>query len=1047
MRNLLTMTCMVILASCVAAICTGQTISLKGRVLDENGVPIENATVYVKQKKAGGGATITLADGSFTLRVNEGVLLMVTSVGYNDQQLPAVQGMTVKMHADLRNLSDVVVTGVGVATSKKKVPIDVATVSSKDFAKSATTSIDQALDGQIAGAQVQQTSGQPGAGFNIVLRGVNTLSTSAAALYIVDGTVVQDISNLDPSVVDHVEVVKGPAGGMLYGAKGGQGVIQIFTKKGAAGRKMTINLSTKVSIDNILKGKRPILAAYHHYVTDGSGNILNAAGTIISHDATGTWTDPAVPDPTAFPATVNNKTFNIPTYDHFKQAFRQALTYNHTINVAGGGNSSDYAFSASNLDQQDVFSNKFERTNLTLNLGLNPFKGFTFRSISQGIIGYQNLLNGNRFAIVNAYPWIDLNWRDSTGHRAIKTSTASNQNNSLSEQEWHQQYTKSLDIVQNFQANFKLPRYLELDAKYGIDYRSSDATNYYLNQTSDLQTALHWGPSRQGSLTNTTTTTTWQDALFTVFLRTDFQNDFHLSLPIRTTSQFSYEWFNSYERQYYAEGIQLPAYPPININVAAQKTDGDFYTAFTQFGFLFNQTIDYGNLFGISGGLRSDYASTFGRGGNAQTFDRGTVYFRPSEWMKGQHLVNDWKLRAAYGKAGTQPQSTGNYDRQTTLGVTTLGTGVALSTQTVARNPDLVVQLTSETEIGTDITFNGLKGDWLPRVTFSGTWWHRLNEDLEQTANVAPSTGFSGLLSNLSTIESHGLDMSLDVQVLSSGKFSWTSAVRWGFSHAVVTKISGGQDIINGEFSVKQGKALGLFYGQTPVHSLTQLMADGKTPYVPTASASNYELDNGTVINKTTYAALMTAANDQSVIGKSYPDFTSAWINTFTLFRDLTFSFQFDWVHGNNIYNLTRQWLYSPAGGSGGSGGVSKDFDQSVTINGKPGAYVNYYQSLYNLVNPSSWFVENGSYIRLRDLSLSYDFSPLMKVPWVKRLSATISGRNLLTFTKFHGMDPENTTAVNSQGVAIGGVGAINGVDYFGIPNLRSYQFGLNVGF
>ena len=1044
MRKFLTMT---VLVMCMAVPCIGQMVTIKGRVLDENGVPIENASVYVKQKKSG-GATITTADGSFTLQVRTGVTLVVTTVGYNEQQVPASPGVVIKMQSDARNLSDVVVTGVGVATSKKLVPIDVATVSSKDFAKSATTSIDQALDGQIAGAQVQQTSGQPGSAFNIILRGVNTLGTSPNPLFIVDGTIVSDISNLDPNTVDHIEVVKGPAGGMLYGADGAQGVIQIFTKRGGAGRKLSISVSSKVSIDNILKGKRPVLAQYHHYVTDANGNILDASGTIISHDATGTWTDPAVPDPTAFPATTNNKTFDMPTYDHLKQAFRQALTYTHTASVTGGGTSSDYAFTASNLDQQDVFSNKFERTNLTLNLGLNPFKGFTFRTISQGIIGYQNLLNGNRFAVLNAYPWIDLNWKDSTGHRAIKTSAASNQNNSLSEQEWHQSYAHTLGILQNFQANYKLPRFVEVDFKYGIDYEQSDATNYYLNQTADLQTALHWGPDRQGSLTNTFTSTARQDALTTAFLRTDFQNDFHLSIPIRTTSQFSYEWKNRSERQYYAEGIQLPAYPPVNINVAAQKTDGDFYTAFTTYGILFNQTIDYGNLFGVSGGFRSDYSSSFGEGGKPFTFPRGTVYFRPSELMKDHSIVSDWKLRAAYGKAGTQPNSAGDYDRQATLGVSTLGTsGVALSTQTVAHNPDLMVQLTAETEVGTDITFDALKGDWLPRISLSGTYWHRLNSQLEQTANVAPSTGFSGLLSNLSTIESNGVDLSLDVQVMSSRQFSWTSAVRWGFTHAIVKSIAGGQDVINGEFSVKQGKALGLFYGQSPVHSLTQLMADGKTPYVPAASAANYEVDNGTVVNKTTYSVLMTAANDQSVIGKAYPDFTSAWINTFTLFKSLTVSFQFDWTHGNNIYNLTRQWLYSPAGGSGGSGGVSKDFDQSVTINGKPGAYVNYYQSLYNLVNPSSWFVENGSYIRLRDLSVSYDFSDMLKVSWVKRLSATFSGRNLLTFTKYHGMDPENTTAVDSQGNAITGVGAIYGVDYFGIPNLKSYQFGLSLGF
>ncbi len=164
------------------------------------------------------------------------------------------------------------------------------------------------------------------------------------------------------------------------------------------------------------------------------------------------------------------------------------------------------------------------------------------------------------------------------------------------------------------------------------------------------------------------------------------------------------------------------------------------------------------------------------------------------------------------------------------------------------------------------------------------------------------------------------------------------------------------------------------------------------------------------------------------------------------MFGNLTVSFQFDWVHGNNIYNLTRQWIYSPAGGSGGAGGVSSDFDNAVTINGKTGAFVNYYQSLYNLVKPTDWFVEDGSFVRLRDLSVSYDLGKVVNINWVKRLAVTASGRNLLTFTNYSGLDPENTTTSDSQGNATTGIGAFKGVDYFGIPNLKSYQFGVNIG-
>jgi len=149
------------------------------------------------------------------------------------------------------------------------------------------------------------------------------------------------------------------------------------------------------------------------------------------------------------------------------------------------------------------------------------------------------------------------------------------------------------------------------------------------------------------------------------------------------------------------------------------------------------------------------------------------------------------------------------------------------------------------------------------------------------------------------------------------------------------------------------------------------------------------------------------------------------------------------------VLGLAEHGGSAEAGGSGGSGANSADFDKKVTIGNKTGSFVNYYQSLYNLVLPTSTFVENGSFIRLRDLSISYDLTKFTRTPVIKRLSVTASGRNLLTFTKYSGLDPENTRAYDSQGndLSKSRTGAFSGVDYFGTPNLRSYQFTLNVGF
>ncbi|HLZ89454.1 MAG TPA: SusC/RagA family TonB-linked outer membrane protein [Puia sp.] len=1023
-----------------------QTVmTVNGKVTDEKGASIAGATITVKGTR---NATTTKEDGTWSIRVKPKTKLLISYVGYELAEVEAKENLVISLNPDTKALSDVVVTGIGVATSKKKVPIDVATVSSKDFAASTTTNVQQALDGQIAGARIQQTSGTPGAAFNITLRGINSLD-GTNPLIMVDGVEMDNLNNIDPSMVDHVEVVKGPAGGMLYGAQGANGVIQIFTKKGALNSRMNISFNSKVSIDNILKGPHPILTTHHHFVTDAGNNILDQSGKPVARDATGIWTDAQVPTPTTNPFLTNDKTYNLPVYDHLKQGFRQALTFTNSISITGGTASAEYALTASQLNQQDVLSNAYSRSNLSFNLGLHPFKGFTFRTITQGVVGYDNLLNGNRFNMLTAYNYIDFTWKDSTGHYPFKTNASNNGYNTLSENQWHHRHDQTLEIFQNFDFNYKFDRFVELDVKYGLDLNTFDLTNYYQNQSAVLQANQYWGPSRAGSLTDNYHRFFNQNGLYSAFFRTDFEKDFHSRLPIKTTTQVAYDYRKYNMREYFAQGIGLPTYPPANINSASTKTAGDSSLVSTTFGILVNQTIEYGNLFGISAGVRSDYGSAFGAAYQAATFPRGTIFFRPSELMTAQQSwLRDWKLRAAYGAAGIQPNA---YDRQITLTATTLGTGVAVALPSQNTNDSLRLAKNYELEVGTDISFTPFSGSWLSRIDLSGSYWHRESKDVYQNAVVAPSTGYATRLDNLSTIVSHGVDLSLDAVMYNSPGFSWNISARWGSAKAIVTKIAGGQDIVNGGFAIKQGQVLGLFYVQTPLHSVTQTGADGKTPIIAPANQGNYTVTStGVVVARSTNYAQYTPTNNLSVAGHAYPDFTSSLINRFILFRTLTFSFQFDWIQGNSIYDITKQWLYRPTGGTGGQGGASKDLDKKLTIAGQTGSFVNYYNSLYNLGLPSSPFIEKGSYIRLRDLSIGYDFTQFVtNTRVIKRISLTASGRNLLTFTKYSGLDPENTGAYDVQGndLSHNRTGAFSGVDYFGTPNLRSYQVSLNVGF
>lgn len=1036
-----------------------QTRTVSGRVLDEGGAGLSGISVTVKGTSNG---TTTSRTGAFQINAPAGSTLMFSGIGFETKEIAVGDqtSFTVNLTTEAKALSEVVVTGTGVATDRRKLSIDVASVSNKDLSKTALLSIDQALIGKVAGAQIQTTSGEPGSKATIILRGINSLG-STGPIILVDGVQVTDINGLDVSNVEKVEVVKGPAGGMLYGAQGANGVIQIFTKKGTKNRRPTITLGSKISFDKALLGKDGYLQAkLHHFKTDAQGNILDQNGNPIAPGATGTWPDPAELDFNTDFDLKNDKSYpaNLPLYDHLKQAYKGAVTSQSTLGISGGGDKSDYAFAASFLNQQNVLSNRFKRYNLSSNLGFELFKGFSVRNITQTIVQDENLLSGtyniadrilnpdvlflgtnnNRFELINAYPWMDFTAKYPGTNLVVTHPRDENQLNVLSEPDWHERNGKDFRILNNASGNYKFPRFVELDYKYGLEIWNSEFSDLYKNQLSAPQVGeAFWGSSPNGSLRIDNVRSTYQNSLATLFFRTDFERDFGSKLPIKTTTQVSYDWRKSKYNSTFAQGLNLPQYPPANISSAASKTSGDFNYEYVTFGYLVNQTFDYGTLFGFTAGFRSDYNSDFGDQKKAFTFPRGTAYLRLSDIFKSK-TITDLKIRGAYGVAGIPPyQFGGYYLRQTTLGSIQLGGGTGLYLPQNAGNDSLVVQKVKEKEIGLDLTVKPSRSQWFSRIALSTSYWHKRNEDIIQNRSGAPSTGVQSTPYNLIDLEVKGVDASLDIDGFTSKDFNWTTGLRFGTFRSKVLSVADDKDFVNGVFVVKKGESVGNFYAVTALTSIDQTRPD-KTRYIDPATAGDYEIVNGMVVNKLTKRVVLTDPNDQSLVGNAYPKFTMSWNNNLS-YKGLALSFQWDWSHGNSVYNLTKQWMYRDR--------LHKDFDVPVTINGQTGSFVNFYNSLYNSVQRTGYFVEDGSFIRLRDVTLSYPLNNLLKVRWMNNLTLMVSGRNLVTFTNYSGLDPEATTSQDSQGNATVGVGAFLGTDYFAIPNLRSYQVGINVQF
>jgi TonB-linked SusC/RagA family outer membrane protein len=1039
-----------------------QTKPVTGKVTDAAGNPLPAISVTIKGTSSG---TTTLPDGTFKLNAPENATLVFSGVGYEPTEM-SVRNRTlfdVQLTTEVKALSEIIVTGTGVATERKKLSIDVASVANKDLAKSAILSIDQALMGKVAGAQIQTTSGEPGQRANIILRGVNSLG-STNPIILVDGVQVTDINGLDVSNVDRVEIAKGPAAGMLYGAQGANGVIQVFTKKGNRNKPVSISLMSKVSLDKAILGKDKRLSAkYHHFETDANGRILDRNGNILQPDSLGMWPEPAEEDFNTNPNLVNNKTYpsGFPLYNHLEQAYETAVSTINSVSIAGGGNKSDYAFTLSHINQENVLNNRLRRTNLSANLGFELFKGFTVRNTTQAILQDENLLSGtynvtnrikynvdvlfegtnnNRFELINSYPWIDFKSTYPGTNLIVVRPRDENQVNVLSEPDWHERTGKDTRIINNSNVNYKFPKFLELDFKYGIELWNSEYRDFYKNQELAPQIALaFWGSTPQGSVRSDHAKSTYQNALSTVYFRTDFRNDFKIDLPITTTTQFSYDWRKLEYNSFFAQGLGLPQYPPSNIASASQKISGDGSFEYITFGYLVNQTIDFGSLFGITGGFRSDYNSQFGDQKEPFTFGRGTAYFRPSELLNINRLT-EWKLRAAYGAAGIPPNEFDEeyYSRQTTLSSIQLGEGVGLYLPNILGNKELEVQVVRELEIGTDLTITPSAKNWFNRLNLSFTYWNKNNENNIQYVDLPPSSGAQQIRDNLIDLNVKGADISLDANMYTDKNLEWTMGVRFGTFKTKVLKVANGRDFVSGLFIVKEGEPLGNFYGQVPLTSIDQARPD-KSRYISEANAANHEIVNGIVVNKNTKRVILTDATDQYVSGNAYPDFTMSFINNVTLWKNLNISFQWDWWQGNEVYNLTKQWMFRDR--------LQKDFDKPITINGETGAFVNFYNSLYNSVQRTGWFVEDGSFWRLRDLTLTYQLGNVLNVSWIKGMAITASGRNLITITDYEGLDPEATSAQDSQGNRTFGAGSNIGADYFAIPNLRSYQFGINLQF
>ena len=1087
---------MAVLLFCSTVAVFSQTI-IRGKVTDlKDGSPIVGATIKVQGERS---SVVSNADGTFQVSPRAGKTIEVSEIGHFSQTVTYNgSGMLdVKLAPDSKSLSEVVVTGVGVATSKRKLGISVESISGDKLPQTPTASIDQALVGKIPGAQISSVSGNPGDPVNIVLRGINTLG-GTKPLILVDGIQMSgvDLNSLDLSNIERVEVVQGAASATIYGAQGANGAIQIFTKKGKRGTPK-IDFSSGYSSNEFLNIGHVQKSQLHPYLTDASGNILDATtGLPVVINEDGTLPTISYRYPRAAggnaasrlailgPLNINDHPYNanLKFYDHFKQVFQKGYTLNNNISISGGSDKSDYNISiASSVNESPILKNgKLNRTNLSINLGTELFKGLKLRSTTQviytkndlvpllggpGGVGYgrgdqtsslTGGLSNGVYGFLNTSPFFNLAYKqpDGTYSNYLNAGFLSvNTSNPYYYKEYGSNIDNKVEIVQGLDLNYQVNKWVELDAKYGISYRNENAKWAFANQSQNVSTVNNgtqvsvYAPDVNGELINYQYTNTYQNLLTSATFRLDLQRDFHVNFPLKSSTLAAYDYRKNSYREFDNYAVGLPLNPPINfLSASSTAMAQDYYEPFTTYGYLVDQKFDIGDWGGVAGGIRTDWSSNFGD--NLKfTFPHGNAYLALSSFnfWKDSKLGNTlsyFKIRSAYGEAGIQPGFGARYPG---IDAGNIGGALVYSVQTQARNSKIKVERTKEFEIGTDFSLNTGSTKWLSAFNGSFTYWKRSSTDVITNVSLPISSGVTDILDNAVDMSSKGIEAQLNIPVLKSKNMAWDFTINFGKARSVVDKVKGDVAAFTASAGSTQlkliaGQPIGQIFGYKALTNVNQLRADGKTPFIPVANQANYSIVEGRVVNNTTKAIYFS--DEAGFIGDPNPKFNMSFINGFTYKDFLSFGFQFDWIYGSHLYNQTKEWMYRD--------GISGDFDKKVTINGVTAAYTAYHASAYYGLGDApngpgnnatkDYFYENASFLRLRNVSVGFDIAKVISLKTFKKLQIVFTGRNIWTKTNYSGFDPEiNSASANSS--------FERGIDHSTLPNIKSYQVSLNVGF
>lgn len=983
------------------------TKNISGVVKDETGEPVIGANVVVKGTTNG---TVTDMNGQYSLEVPEGGVLQISYIGYNTQEVKVGSGdvVNVSLREDSEALDEVVVIGYG-TVKKSDLTGAVGSVQMKDVSQVGITSADRALQGQIAGVQVNARTGQPGESMMIRVRGSNSLAGGNEPLYVIDGMPVEKMnSDINPEDILSMEVLKDASSTAIYGSRGANGVVMITTKRGRTGDTV-LEYNGYVGVSSLRK-KLDLL---------GKDDYIAMVNEVSQNDGNGIAITP-------------EQAAMLPNNDWQDLAYQTALTHSHQVSVSGGTDKTKLYSSLNYMNQEGIIKgsdyNRFAlRINgdqkLARNLSLNASIAYSY--------GTQNTANSNAdgwgaiaYTAMVMAPIQEI--RDADGKYTNFSGTPWGGTNPVGMAELYKNKTVNSRLLANMSLIYEIIDGLTFRVNAGAEVNAGSSDRY-------IPIGLSAGGKLDGDASKS------KSNYYTIINENILTYDkrFNKNHALNLMGGVTFQTYQYNDLGGSGTGFLRDVYETNNLGVASTPgTPSSGYSDYRMASFLGRANYNLMERYLLTVTARYDGSSKFSKNHKFAFFPSAALAWRLSEenFMQDIDWLSNLKLRASIGQTGNQ--SISPYQTFARLGTSgpIFGDGkdIGFGLSSMA-NDDLKWETTTQTDIGVDFGF------FSNRLNIGFDYYWKQTRDLLYNATLPPSSGYSSMLRNLGRIDNKGFEISINT-INMKGKVNWTTNLNITSNRSIVKDL--GSDVYGNKIQridapIGGGNWFPLFVGKAPfqlygyeIEGIYQTDEEARLNGEATKKAGDYRY-------KDTDGKAGITTGDKTIIANTQPKFTFGLTNIIN-WNNFELSFLLIGSVGGDIVNEFNKSITN----IGGTWNIRKDVWENHWTPENPNAkYARASVATKDYLafgDPSSVWVENGSYLRFKDIKLAYTLpSQWFAGSRKPNISVYLSGQNLITITSYSHYDPEASWTSS----------AVNGWDRGVYPSAKSFTLGLQVKF